>query len=168
MEFIADITIAIVIAVAINAKSGHMPTMLSKGRPSPDGQVQREIVGIVGRSEGAIGLPTGAVVLGFAMAVGRRGGGIAIVVVIRTRGLSDEEAAAFLWALLVPNNAISKPGKLTLDLSVKGCAVGGAFAELAPTAELPDNSLRLADHLLRRDDCAPDGPTCTADFTGLP
>lgn len=81
-------------------------------------------------------------------------------------GLSDEEAAALLWALLVPNNATSKPGKLTLDLSVKGCAAGGAFAELAPAAELPDTSLRLADHLLRWDDCAPDGPT--ADFTGLP
>ena len=86
-------------------------------------------------------------------------------------GLSDDEAAALLvslWALLVPNNATSKPGKLTLDLFVKGCAAGGAFAELAPAAELPDNSLRLAGHLLRRDDCAPDGPTCTADFTGLP
>ena len=86
-------------------------------------------------------------------------------------GLSDEETAALLvslWALLVPNNATSKPGKLTLDLSVKGCDAGGAFAGLAPAADLPDNSLRLADLLLRRDDCAPDGPTCTADFSGLP
>lgn len=84
MEFIGDIDIDI--AVAINAISGHMSTMLSKGRSSLDGQVQRKIVGIVGRSEGAIGLPTGAVVLVFAMAVGRRGANIAIVVVIRTRG----------------------------------------------------------------------------------
>ena len=50
-------------------------------------------------------------------------------------GLSDEETAALLWALLlVPNNATSKPGKLTLDLSVKGCAAGGALAELAAGA----------------------------------
>ena len=82
MEFIADIDIDV--AVAINAISGHMSTMLSKGRSGPDGQVQRKIVGIVGRSEGAIGLPTGAVVLGFAMAVGGKGIGIALVVGIRT------------------------------------------------------------------------------------
>ena len=82
MEFIADIDIDI----AINTISGHMSTMLSQGRSGPDGQVQRKIVGIVGRSEGAIGLPTGAVILVFAMAVGRRGAGIAVVVGIGTWG----------------------------------------------------------------------------------
>ena len=56
--------------IAVNAVPRHMSSVLGKSRPGPDGQVQREIVEIVGRREGGVGIPTWAVVIGLAAGVG--------------------------------------------------------------------------------------------------